>query len=1106
MEGTKVYIPVLTKSAYSLLESTIRLPEYVQKAKELHYDAIGLTDHNNLYGAVEFYQLCQNAEIKPIIGLLLDLQISDHESYSFYFIAKSYQGYQQLMLLSTRKMLAERPIIQSASALSDVFILFPKETGQAFDFKNQLASKDSWLSQNQKHTYFCVSPEMLKHDDFQSYQEKMKALGFKPIAVQESVTLNESEDLAIEVLKHIKNGTTLDWRMLDSQKEVVHSIKKASEMDAFFKDYPEAVTELERVVAECQVAIPLHQTLLPKYPIPTEQSAKDYLASLCEQGLQNRKLEGEKNYRERLTYELAIIHQMGFDDYFLIVWDIMNFAHENQIVTGAGRGSAAGSLVSYLLHITEIDPLESHLLFERFLNPERYTMPDIDLDIPDNRRESILHYVKEKYGANFVAQIATFGTMAAKMVLRDVARTFGLSQSEMNRWSKTIPNQLKITLNEAYQTSKALRELIQLSEKNKQLFKIAMQLEGLPRHVSTHAAGVVISDQDLRNFVPLQAGSGELYLTQFTMNDVEAVGLLKMDFLGLRNLSIIDDTLKGIFYLTKQPFTQTMIPQNDKQTYELFQTGDTVGVFQFESAGIRNVLREVHPTNLEELAAVNALYRPGPMKMIDSYVKRKKGKEAITYLDESLKPVLETTYGIMVYQEQVMQVASVMGGFTLGEADILRRAISKKKRTVLDQQRAKFCEGAQKKGYSLKTAERTYQYIERFADYGFNRSHAFAYSEIAYQMAYLKVHYPVPFYRALIQSVRGNTNKIREYINEAKRQGVVFLSPSINKSYGGFSIEKNVAIRFGLNSIKGLRKDFTEWIITERKQNGPFQSFDQFLLRLNQLNPKLLKKELLEPLIKVGAFDQMEENRKQLFQELEGKIQNLAFSAGSMDLLELMPLKSTNVTDFSMMEKLTIEEELLGVFISGHPIQEYDYLKKHWQTTQLSDLIPGKSVYVLGYLKNIREIRTKKGEKMAFLDMMDISAEGSATIFPDLYRMVRKDLAVEEVYLIEGKVETSRYNGEMQVLVQKIQLASQVRKESSQVTCYLKIDKQHQEISILNQLANIIQENKGDIPVILFYEMEKKRKNLPDNLRVENNTKVAEILKNLLGKENVIFK
>lgn len=1101
-----MYIPLATKSAYSLLESTIRLPQYVQKAHEYHYEALGLMDHNTLHGTIEFYQLCQKAKIKPIIGLLLDISFEDEMSYPFYFVAKSFAGYQQLMELSTKKMLGESPIMQEEQRVTDVAILIPKETAQTTTFSALLENKHSWLSMNVTDVFFCVTPTNLGEKDFYSYQEKMKDLGMRPIACQETVAMDKSENTAIEVVTHIKDSSTFDWRSSAVNEKAIGVLRPAEEMDQAFQKCPEALEELAELVALCQFELPLHQVLLPKYPVPNGESAKDYLAYLCKQGLASRQIAHTSTYQRRLDYELRIIHQMGFDDYFLIVWDIMNFAHEQNIVTGAGRGSAAGSLVSYLLSITEIDPIDADLLFERFLNPERYTMPDIDLDIPDNRRDVILHYVKEKYGADYVAQIATFGTMAAKMVLRDVARTFGLSQSEMNRWSKAIPNQLKITLKEAYQTSKSLRELVEMNEKNRLLFQIASQLEGLPRHVSTHAAGVVISDTNLRKLVPLQAGSGELYLTQFAMNDVETVGLLKMDFLGLRNLSIIDDTLKGIYYQTKQSFTQAMIPKNDKQTYELFQRGETVGVFQFESAGIRKVLRDVRPANLEELAAVNALYRPGPMKMIDTYVKRKNGLEKSTYFDQSLTPILRSTYGIMVYQEQVMQVASMMGGFSLGEADILRRAISKKKRAVLDEQREKFYQGAQMKGYNRKIAEATYQYIERFADYGFNRSHAFAYSEIAYQMAYLKTHYPVPFYRALLQSVQGNASKMREYISEAKRQGVVFLAPSINASYSGFSIESSEGIRFGLASIKGLRKDFTQAVIQERKERGPFKSMDHFLLRLNQLNPKYIKKEILEPLIEVGAFDTIEPNRKQLLQELEGKRQNLAFSGGSMDMLALMPLKTTEVVDFTLPEKLTFEENLLGVYVSGHPIQEYDDLRRKWQTTQLSDLVPGTTVLLLGYLKNIREIRTKKGEKMAFLDIMDLGAERSVTLFPELYRRVQRDLLLEHVYLIEGKVETSRYNGEVQLLAQKLQLAASVRKDTSDLTCYLKIDKHHEEISILNQLSDIIKEYSGECFVILYYESEKKQKRLPADLKIKNNSKVAGLLEKLLGKENVIFK
>ena len=827
---------------------------------------------------------------------------------------------------------------------------------------------------------------------------------------------------------------------------------------------------------------------------------------MCLQLLPQRVAACDERYQQRLLYELSVLPEMGFDDYYLIIWDVMDFAHKQQIVTGAGRGSAAGSLVAYVLSITDVDPLAYNLLFERFLNPERYTMPDIDLDIPDNRREEVLLYVKEKYGQEHVAQIATFGTMAAKMVLRDVGRVFGLSQSEANRWSRAVPNALKMTLAKAYEESKTLRELVELNERNQRLFQVAKILEGLPRHVSTHAAGVVISDEKLSDLVPLQAGSEDIWLTQFTMNAVEAVGLLKMDFLGLRNLSIIDDTLQGIRQVSKQQVTQKDIPLDDPETLQLFQHGETAGVFQFESAGIRNVLRRLGPENIEDIAAVNALYRPGPMQNIDAFIRRKKGQEAIVYPDPTLQPILENTYGIIVYQEQIMQVASQMAGFSLGEADILRRAISKKKKAVLDDERRHFVAGAVKKGYPETKANEVYDYIERFADYGFNRSHAMAYSFVGFQMAYLKVHYPAPFFKALLQSVRHNSSKVKEYMNEADKRKIKLLPPSINKSGYGFWLASMQEIRFGLGNIKGVRRDFLADILEERKTSGPYTSLDQFLARISQRSSKWLKEELIKPLIAVGAFDELEKNRRQLIDQLERKIQNVLYSGGSLELLDMMTLKTQAVADYTLEEKLHLEEELLGVYLSGHPVQQFTKTRQRKNVQETAEVVVNQRTQLLLYLKNIREIRTKKGEQMAFLEGSDTSGELSVTVFPALYRQIRGKIGLNKVIYLEGKVERSTFNGELQVLAQRIEPAEEVEQTIADETCYLRIPSQMDETLILGQLFKQIKQHPGNVPVILFFEKDRRKQLLDEKNWLAHTAELETQLTQIFGSENVVFK
>lgn len=1077
-------IPQLfTKTSYSLLKSTLSIEDYVKSAKERGYTSVAITDENVLYGAVEFFQACQRHQVQPIIGL--SLEISFEEVYEILLYAKNLAGYQELMRLSSQRMIAESPqkLADYQIVGENIIAVLPQ------NFPGDLQLLQAVLP----NLYQGVLPERMTADN-----------QLPPIALHEVNYLMESDAFAVKVMGCIQAGEQLakdDLQPLQGEKLLWSS----AELAAWFEDngYQKALTNTKQFVESCQLEIPLGQKLLPHYPVPTKEAAGEYLARLCWQNLSLRVSQVTEVYQRRLAHELEIIHNMGFDDYFLIVWDVMDFVHRQQIVTGAGRGSAAGSLVAYVLRITEVDPIQYDLLFERFLNPERYSMPDIDLDIPDNRRGEVLQYVKEKYGRYHVAQIATFGTMAAKMVLRDVGRVFGLSQSEANRWSKAIPNQLKITLGESFQNSHQLRTLVEQSERSQLLYQTALRLEGLPRHVSTHAAGVVISDQDLMELVPLQNGSEDILLTQFTMTDVEKIGLLKMDFLGLRNLSIIDSALKNIKKIYHQDLDLKKIPLDDAETLALFQRGETSGVFQFESAGIRNVLKKLGPTSIEDIAAVNALYRPGPMQNIDTFVARKKGQEAIDYPEESLRPILENTYGIMVYQEQIMQVAAKMAGFSLGQADILRRAISKKKKAILDEERRHFVEGSLNQGYSQKSAEKVYDYIERFANYGFNRSHAFAYSFVGYQMAYLKVHYPGAFYTALLQAVRGDSKKMREYIAEANKNGVKLLGPDINRSQFNFALVKENQMRFGFDAIKGMRRDFIGNILSSRNQEGHFTSLDQFLLRIEE---RWLKPDYLEPLILIGAFDELQENRRQLLSELEGKIQNVRYSGGSVDLLEIMSLKQQPLEDFSLGEKLDYEEKYLGFYISGHPTENYPKLKRQLGLKTISEVTVGNNQQLVVYLKEIREIRTKKGEKMAFLTVNDATGEISLTIFPQLYRQIRDQIQLNQVYLIKGKVERSNYDQALQILVEQITEPDPQEAALPNETLFLRIPKAKDTPDIQNQIAAILKQSDGEVPVVLFFEEGRRKIVLDKNFWIGINSPKLVGLRDILGESNVVIR
>lgn len=1083
-------IPQLyTKTSYSLLKSTLTIKEYVAAAKARGYSAIAITDENVLYGAVEFFQACKQQAIVGIIGLELDFLIEETAE-KLLLYAKNVAGYQELMRFSSTRMMAEEP-----QTLAD-YQIDGENLIAVLPLDNLAESPENVLphivEKFKGEFYLGVSPTTEVAD---------LPNDLAKIALHEVACLEATEAFAIKVMNHIQSGTQLPREELTNQLGDNYLVDMQSLLTRFTDEA--AVRNAQRLVAACQFDLPLHQKLLPHYPVPNGQTAEAYLQELCWQKLPERIQNVSEEYRQRLSYELTVIHTMGFDDYFLIVWDVMDYVHRSRIVSGAGRGSAAGSLVAYVLSITDVDPIKYNLLFERFLNPERNSMPDIDLDIPDNKRSQVLHYVHEKYGHFHVSQIATFGTMAAKMVLRDVGRVFGLSQSEANRWSKAIPNQLKITLSAAYEKSEPLKRLVAHDERSRLLFQTALTLEGLPRHVSTHAGGVVISDANLLEIVPLQNGSEDILLTQFTMTDVEAIGLLKMDFLGLRNLSIIDNALQNVRRVYQEDLNLKTIPLDDPETLALFQRGATSGVFQFESAGIRKVLRNLHPTSFEDVVAVNALYRPGPMQIIDQFIARKNGKEPVDFPDASVQQILAPTYGFIVYQEQIMQVAAQMAGFSLGEADILRRAVSKKKKELLDEERRHFVSGAISRGHSQKSAEEVYDYIERFANYGFNRSHSVAYSFVGYQMAYLKVHYPGAFYTALMQSVRNDPKKLREYIAEANRAGVKLLAPDINRSNYIFTLVEKNLIRFGLDAIKGMRRDFVSDILTTRKEAGPFKSLDQFLLRIET---RWLKQEYIAPLILIGAFDELHGNRRELADGLEGKIQNVQYSGGSMSLLDIMSLKERPAADYSLAERLNYEEQYLGLYVSGHPTENYPKLLKQKDLRPITELVVGKPAKILFYLKEIREIRTKKGEQMAFLSGNDQSGEISLTLFPQTYRRLRADLETEQVYLVQGKVERSRYDQALQLLVEEMTLAQTAEDQLSDQTLFLRVQQNQDTPESQQAIADCLQLSPGNVPVVIYYEEKRRKIVLDKKFWIGVNEALLNALSDILGEQNVVIR
>lgn len=1108
------FVQLQVMSSYSLLQSTISIEELVIKAKERGYQAIALNDHNILYGLVDFYKMCKKHQIKPILGLTLDVGgiVKSEENHSIILLAKNAKGYENLMILSSKKMLLaenERLTVDQIEQYSqDLIAITPGETGEAesFLFKDDAESAATVIKKWQKtfpKNQFYIGVQL--HLKLKSIKNKLNEVsrdtGTPTVALQDIRYIDADDEFSTAALRAIDKGETLSIQNASINGD--YFLPESSLVEKQFKenDLAEEAQRTNAIADMITSEIVLHQQLLPKFPLPTEKSTTAFLKEQCLIGLEKRVSEPDKRYIDRLEYELTVIGKMGFEDYFLIVWDVMAYAHKVKIVTGAGRGSAAGSLVAYLLGITDVDPIEYDLLFERFLNEERYTMPDIDLDFPDNRREEILQYVRNKYGKNHVAQIATFGTLAAKMALKDVSRVFGLSPSEANVWSKAIPSVLGITLEKAFKQSATLRKLVEENEKNTLLFETAKKIEGLPRHISTHAAGVVISDKPLTQYVPLQKGGGEIFLTQYPMGNVEEIGLLKMDFLGLKNLSIIDNALKLVQRETGKRLNLLNIPMQDQETLQLFRKGDMVGIFQFESAGIKSVLRRLEPSSMEDIAAVNALYRPGPMEQIDTFIKRKKGVLPIVYPHESLSEILSVTYGVMVYQEQVMQVAARMGGYTLGQADILRRAIGKKQKSIIDKERQHFTSGAAKLGYTPEVAMQVYDYIERFANYGFNRSHAVAYSFIAYQMAYLKAHYPNAFFVALLNSALNNSTKMKEYIIEAKKRAIKVLSPDINASFGGFSLI-NSQILFGFSSIKGLRRDMIDDMITNRKNDGKYKDLIDFLKRLDK---KWLKPEYIKPLIYVGAFDQFEHSRGTLLASIEGIIQSVQMSGNNIDLFELLKPKYESAPDLTIEEKLENEEHFLGTYLSGHPTEKYDSVRPWKQIVYINELTIGKTSRVLGSIKNIHKITTKKGEPMAFVTISDTSGDCSLTLFPTKYRQFIELLTDKTVLYVEGKVESKR-EGIPQIIVNQMDDVEKIAGSQTDKKCFIRIQEEQNNNETLEKMKNVMMRSKGNIPVVLYYVQSNKKIGLAEESWINDTPELIEELENLLGKENIVIK
>ena len=1068
------FIHLHVYSAFSLLTSTASVEQLVMDAKAKGYKALALTDRNVMYGAVSFYKECLKQSIKPIMGLTVDVISEEQkdEAYPLVLLAKNQTGFQHLLKITSTvqtKSLKGIPIKWLKHYSDGLFALTPGTEGEiesalqdgenekaarVLNLYQQLFGNDSFYISLQNHQIPIEQSLNQKLIDFANNHQ------VKLVATNQVFYLQKEDSFAHECLLSIKNGDKLqdqERQRLDSDQ---YYLKTPNEMTELFADLPNLLENTLKIAEECNVMIELHKSKLPKFPTEMDQTPENFLEELCWKGFNERIRKPDEEAKKRLKYELSIIHKMKFSDYFLIVWDFMKFAREAGILTGPGRGSAAGSLVAYTLYITDVDPIEHQLLFERFLNPERISMPDIDIDFPDHRRDEVIQYVVKKYGQLHVAQIITFGTLAAKAALRDVGRVFGLNTKELDQLSRMIPSKLGITLSEALKESASLKNFVNESSQNRQLFETALRLEGLPRHISTHAAGVVISEQPLVEVIPIQNGHDQIFLTQYSMEYLEELGLLKIDFLGLRNLSLIESILKSIFRKTGKQLDIKTIPMDDPSTYQLISSGQTTGVFQLESEGMRNVLKRLQPNRFEDIVAVNALYRPGPMENIPHFIDRKHGREKVVYPHPNLKPILENTYGVIVYQEQIMQIAATMAGFTLGEADLLRRAVSKKQREVLDQERAHFISGAEQKGYERVTANQIYDLIVRFANYGFNRSHAVAYSFISYQLAYLKAHYSVHFMASILTSASGNEGKIAQYIRELNQMNVSVLPPSINRSGYTFLAEEE-AIRYSLSAIKGVGIAALKEIFRARKTKKFVDLFD-FCMRVSG---KIVNRKTIEALIYSGSFDEFGEDRAILLASLDVALEHaqlvMPIEGEQGDLFANVEFnirpKYMVVEPIQEEDKLRLEKEVLGFYLSSHPVSIYEKFLSQLNITFLYEFIPpknyGKAVVYIGEMK---KIRTKKGEQMAFFTMSDQTGEMEAVVFPNVLKKMATILQQGNILVVEGKIEERQ--GKIQFIVQKGQDIKEAIHSipANKSKLYLKIPKEQETVEHLQNLKEVI--------------------------------------------------
>jgi DNA polymerase-3 subunit alpha len=1100
---------------YSLLDGACRIDELSEQAARLGMTAMAITDHGNMFGAVAFHDACRARGVKPILGCEVYLATGSRferpgtgiqEAYTHLtLLASDEAGYRNLVKLVSlgytegfyhRPRIDKQSLASHSKGLIALSGCLSSEISQHIRNGNEDAALRSIGEFSEilgKDRFFL---ELMEHG-IEEQRRVNRALlrmrertGLELVATNDAHYLLKDDHLPHDILVCIGSGKKV--HDTDRLKFDTHEfyVKSGDEMARVFPDQPEALANTLRVAEMCDFTLK-GSSSLPAFQVPSGFSIESYFEQVTREGFAarlrilqplldaGRLRQTLPDYTSRLESEIGVIRRVGFAGYFLIVWDFIRHAREKGIPVGPGRGSAAGSLVAYALRITDIDPIENDLIFERFLNEERISPPDIDIDFCESRRGEVIEYVTRKYGRENVAQIITFGTMKSKAVVRDVGRVLDMAYADVDRIAKMIPFDLKMTLDKALEESPPLKEAYQKDPKVKELIDISRRLEGTTRHASTHAAGVVISPLPLTEFVPLFKGNTAEITTQFDMKGVERIGLLKMDFLGLRTLTLIDNCVKMIHAQTGVRIDPDQIPHGDAKTYEMFTQGRTSGLFQFESDGMRDILRRFKPDRLDHLTALNALYRPGPMQMIDDFIRRRHGQTRVTYEHPSMEPILSGTYGVMVYQEQVMQIASALAGFTLGEADILRKAMGKKKADVMATQKQKFLEGAGARGVSERKAIKVWDHMEQFAGYGFNKSHSAAYAWLAYQTAYLKANYPAYFMAALLTSERANTENMVKYIGECREMGLPVLPPDANESDMFFTVA-GPALRFGLAAIKNVGEGAVEAILAARRAR-PFSSLFEFCERVDL---RAVNRRVVESFVKSGCFDSLDARRSALFasidratdlgqkrqREREQGQSSLFGGAAALEDDLVPPPRIPDVPAWGEGERLALEKESLGFFVSGHPLERFRAELVHWAnatTATLAELTEAREVDIGGIIAGLRLIKTRKGDRMATFLLEDMDGAVEVLVFPETYKKVSERLCEDQVVLVKGKAEPQEEGKPRLLAVEVLALEQAKLAEARYVTIRVPIpgwDRAKGE-----RLRDILGSHRGDCPVTLEF-------------------------------------